>query len=315
MTIETALSALDREYEWTISLREKTKSSKDTDSSEVQKTLIDFPLTSSEDIGDPEMLAENLKRHLIFFPEDETTEFTEIGVESWLEKYKLLTRFAELTRKKVASWLEVVRKRQEEETKKAIAMFEAGKISEREQSEASEKQINYDGLTDFGEAVKIDVLKQQEMLEVPAEYETPSETTASISTKLKWLRELENKRLQLIDELERLVREGRPLIRGSLYEKAEKCRKRKCQQCESGKYHPATFLSVSVGGKTKHRRVKATEEKEIEQGVRRYKDWLAKQEKLVDLCYQQAEIVTDIRDRLLADMTPPPGRPGRSRKK
>ncbi len=148
---------------------------------------------------------------------------------------------------------------------------------------------------------------------------SPKEKTTDIKTEIALLvgrvHELEAERIELIDKLESMVRENRPLIRGSLFEKAEKCRKKKCQQCKSGKYHPATFLSVSIGGKVKHRRVKVAEREEIEQGVGRYKDWLAKQKKLVELCSQQAEIVTTIRDGLLASITPPPQKPGCKGKK
>lgn len=137
-------------------------------------------------------------------------------------------------------------------------------------------------------------------------------------------------RRQLLDaheevrrELDPILQERGPLIRGSFGTRARVCGKPTCQ-CAKGELHESKYLSASDGGQTRQVHVPSADEVHVAQGVDRYRRFRAARarlaEKLGDLARQQLELVDALGRALLEpyppdDPIPPAGKRGRRSKR
>ena len=127
------------------------------------------------------------------------------------------------------------------------------------------------------------------------------------------LHELEAKRIVLMEELEKLARENRPLIRGTVVEKSVKCGKKKCR-CTRGELHKRHYLSVSIDGQMKQKYIRSSELSDYLEGTKRYQQITEINLASARNCAEQKDVITLIRDHLLVNLTPPPSKRGRKPK-
>ena len=193
-----------------------------------------------------------------------------------------------------------------------------GKIESFENEKPKEIIRGHDSFFKIGTSVPVDTKKP--MSKVPPGKKSPqseemvsAEIPPENASLVNQVRELEAERIELIDELEKLVAENRPLIRDALVEKAVKCGRKTCR-CVQGELHRKVYLSVSVDGRIRKIYVRLSEEQDYIDGIKNYKDWSRIRNRLAELCTQQIELTDAIRDTQLADSTPPPQKPGRRQK-
>jgi len=136
-------------------------------------------------------------------------------------------------------------------------------------------------------------------------------------------------RRQLLDttdelrrQLELVLDEHGPLIRGTLGTRARVCGKPTCR-CAQGELHESKYLTASDGGQTRQVHVPAADEVRVAQGVQRYRRFQqarrAFAEHLAGLTRRQLELVDALGRSLLEPYPPdaplpPPKRRGRPRK-
>jgi hypothetical protein len=116
-------------------------------------------------------------------------------------------------------------------------------------------------------------------------------------------------------QLELVVGERGPLLRGSLGVRARVCGNPGCK-CMRGERHESKYLSASAGGRTRQVHVPAGEEVAVTAGVERYREFQRRRARLAELAQQQLELVDALGRSLLApyppgNPLPPPQRRGR----
>lgn len=116
-------------------------------------------------------------------------------------------------------------------------------------------------------------------------------------------------------QLELLVGERGPLLRGSLGVRARVCGNPGCK-CARGERHESKYLSASDGGRTRQVHVPAGQELAVTAGVGRYREFQRRRARLAELAQQQLELVDTLGRSLLASYPPtrplpPPQRRGR----
>lgn len=118
-------------------------------------------------------------------------------------------------------------------------------------------------------------------------------------------------------QIERLVRERGPLIRGSFGTRARRCGAAQCR-CVRGQLHESKYLAATDQGKLRQVHVPVHEEGEVAAGVARYRQFGKWRAELVALSHKQLELVDKLGRSLLKPYPlkrplPPAGRRGRRR--
>jgi hypothetical protein len=104
-------------------------------------------------------------------------------------------------------------------------------------------------------------------------------------------------------QLELLLAERGPLIRGSLGVRARVCGNPGCK-CARGELHESKYLSASDGGRTRQVHVPAGDEVTVAAGVARYREFQRRRARLAQFARQQLELVDALGRSLLAAYPP-----------
>lgn len=112
------------------------------------------------------------------------------------------------------------------------------------------------------------------------------------------------KQIQL--QLELLLDERGPLIRGSFGTRRRRCGNPGCH-CAQGELHESMYLSASDHGRARQVHVPAAEEAKVTAGVERYRQFHARRVRLAGLAQRQLELVDELGRSLLEPY--PPGNP------
>jgi hypothetical protein len=99
-------------------------------------------------------------------------------------------------------------------------------------------------------------------------------------------------------QVERVLGEPGPLIRGSFGTRARVCGYPGCK-CAQGELHESKYLSASEGGRTRQVHVPAGDEVEVAAGVERASRFRAAQARLAELSDRQLELVDQLGRSLL----------------
>jgi hypothetical protein len=116
-------------------------------------------------------------------------------------------------------------------------------------------------------------------------------------------------------QLELLLSESGPLIRGSFGTRVRVCGDPSCR-CTRGEVHQSKYLSASDGGQVRQVHVPASEEVDVAAGVERYRRFFEGRRRVAQLVRQQLELLDELGRSLLKPYPPeaplpPPGRRGR----
>jgi hypothetical protein len=120
-------------------------------------------------------------------------------------------------------------------------------------------------------------------------------------------------------QLELLISERSPLIRGSFGTRRRVCGTPSCK-CARGELHESKYLTASDEGKTRQVHVPADDEVMVAAGVDCYRRFHERRARLVALSQEQLELVDELGRSLLQpyppdNPLPPPKRRGRPPKK
>ena len=116
-------------------------------------------------------------------------------------------------------------------------------------------------------------------------------------------------------QVEEILRERGPLIRGSYGTRARVCGNPTCH-CTRGELHESKFLSASDGGKARQVHVPVEDEAEVAAGAERYRRFRQMRAQLAELAQEQLELAERLGLTLLKpyppdNPLPPPRRRGR----
>lgn len=116
-------------------------------------------------------------------------------------------------------------------------------------------------------------------------------------------------------QLELLLRERGPLIRGSYGTRTRVCGNAGCH-CARGQLHESKYLTASAGGKVRQVHVPVRDEEAVAAGVARYRRFRQAQDRLAALVRAQLDLVDQLGRSLFAaypptQPLPPPTRRGR----
>lgn len=100
-------------------------------------------------------------------------------------------------------------------------------------------------------------------------------------------------------EVERVVGERGPLIRGTFGARGRVCGKPNCK-CAKGDLHQSKYLSASENGRTRQVHVPSKDELTVAEGVERARRFRAAQARLAELTSRQLELVDQLGRSLLA---------------
>lgn len=101
------------------------------------------------------------------------------------------------------------------------------------------------------------------------------------------------------EQVERLLEEDGPLIRGSFGTRSRVCGNPGCH-CLRGERHTSKYLTASDGGKLRQVHVPASDEQRVAEGVSRYRRFKQAKRRLVEMGAQLLELVEDLGRSLLA---------------
>lgn len=107
-------------------------------------------------------------------------------------------------------------------------------------------------------------------------------------------------------EIERLVRERGPLMRGTFGIRARRCGGANCR-CTRGELHESKYVAASDGGRLRQVHVPVHEEAEVEAATTRYRGFGQVRGRLKELHQHQLDLVDKLGLSLLKPY--PPGRP------
>jgi len=138
-----------------------------------------------------------------------------------------------------------------------------------------------------------------------------AETTSRSRQQLRQLGEAQQRQLEL------LLGEHGPLIRGSFGTRARKCGKPTCR-CAQGALHESKYLTASDDGRVRQVHVPAADEAKVADGVWRYRRFCRTRKKLAELAKRQLALVDALGRSLLEpyppdDPIPPAQKRGRRR--
>ena len=116
-------------------------------------------------------------------------------------------------------------------------------------------------------------------------------------------------------QIDRLVGESGPLIRGSFGTRARVCGNPGCR-CARGELHESKYLTASDVGTNRQIHVPAAEEMDVQQGVERYRKFREMRAELVDINKEGLKLAEQLGLSLLkpyppGNPLPPPKRRGR----
>jgi hypothetical protein len=115
------------------------------------------------------------------------------------------------------------------------------------------------------------------------------------------------------EQVEGLLDEKGPLIRGSFGTRSRLCGNPGCH-CARGEKHTSKYLSATDGGKVRQVHVPAGEEEQVAAGVLRYRRFRQAEAKLVELSALQLRLVGELGEAQLAPYPPDNPLPPRSRR-
>jgi hypothetical protein len=119
-------------------------------------------------------------------------------------------------------------------------------------------------------------------------------------------------------QVERVLDEHGPLIRGSFGTRARLCGNAGCH-CARGEKHTSKYLTATDGGRVRQVHVPEADEAQVAAGVARYRRFRQMRKRLVELEALQLELMDELGRSLLkpyppADPLPPASRRGRKAK-
>jgi hypothetical protein len=117
------------------------------------------------------------------------------------------------------------------------------------------------------------------------------------------------------EQIERLLQEDGPLIRGSFGTRARVCGDPGCR-CARGERHVSKYLTATDGDRQRQVHVPAGDERRVAEGVGRYRRFKRMKRRLAEIGDQELELVEDLGRSLLAayppdDPLPPAKRRGK----
>lgn len=117
------------------------------------------------------------------------------------------------------------------------------------------------------------------------------------------------------EQVERLLQENGPLIRGSFGTRARVCGNPGCH-CARGERHTSKYLSATDGDRQRQVHVPAGDEQRVAEGVSRYRRFKQVKKRLAEIGARELELAEDLGRSLLApyppdDPLPPARRRGR----
>ena len=123
---------------------------------------------------------------------------------------------------------------------------------------------------------------------------------------------------RLQDQIERVLEEKGPLIRGSFGARSRVCGTPGCR-CTRGEKHTSKYLTATDQGKVRQVHVPASDEEQVAAGVARYRRFQRMRKRLVELDALVLELVDDLGRALLLpyppeNPLPPASRRGRKAK-
>jgi hypothetical protein len=116
-----------------------------------------------------------------------------------------------------------------------------------------------------------------------------------------------------LEQVEALLANKGPLIRGSFGSRRRVCGKPGCH-CARGELHESKYLSASQGGKVRQVHVPESDVLEVSQGVARYRLFRLREAKLVELSALQLRLVSELAEAELAPYPPEDPLPPRARR-
>ncbi len=116
-----------------------------------------------------------------------------------------------------------------------------------------------------------------------------------------------------LEQVEALLANKGPLIRGSFGSRRRVCGKPGCH-CARGELHESKYLSASQGGKVRQVHVPESDVLEVSQGVARYRLFRLSEAKLVELSALQLRLVSELGEAELAPYPPEDPLPPRARR-
>jgi hypothetical protein len=115
------------------------------------------------------------------------------------------------------------------------------------------------------------------------------------------------------EQVEGLLDEKGPLIRGSFGTRSRLCGNPGCH-CARGEKHTSKYLSATDGGKVRQVHVPAGEEEQVAAGVLRYRRFRQTEAKLMELGALELRLVGELGEALLKPYPPDNPLPPRSRR-
>jgi hypothetical protein len=116
-----------------------------------------------------------------------------------------------------------------------------------------------------------------------------------------------------LEQIELLLANKGPLIRGSYGSRRRVCGKPGCH-CARGELHESKYLAASQEGKMRQVHVPESDVLEVSQGVARYRRFLQSEAKLVELSALQLRLVSELGEAQRAPYPPEDPLPPRARR-
>lgn len=116
-----------------------------------------------------------------------------------------------------------------------------------------------------------------------------------------------------LEQVELLLANKGPLIRGSFGSRRRLCGKPGCH-CVRGELHESKYLAASQDGRIRQVHVPESDVLEVSQGVARYRRFLQSEAKLVELSALQLRLVSELGEAQLVPYPPDDPLPPRTRR-
>jgi hypothetical protein len=101
------------------------------------------------------------------------------------------------------------------------------------------------------------------------------------------------------EELERILGERGPLVRGSVVVRERVCGHPGCRCVTEGRLHASPYLSVTVEGKSRSIHLRAADEQRVREASERYRRFRRARTRLVELTAKQLKLVDHLGNALL----------------
>lgn len=100
-------------------------------------------------------------------------------------------------------------------------------------------------------------------------------------------------------QLERVLAERGPLLRGNVAERARVCGHPTCRCVTQGELHVSPYLSVTVGGTTRQTHLPAGDVQQVQEKTDRYRRFRQARARLVQLAAEQIQLIDRLANALL----------------